>query len=192
MEAAGYFTVMATGQLESAEVRNSACQLAAGTFNAGLFPHRHLPAHPMLLCVNKQISGCSNAYCKYEVVAGEDWQLLDGMESGITQVACQSIGAQDAEVDLQGGCQGPMLNPARLRQLLLLHVRLLVVAPHSLAVIHAPAEWTRRVSIRHPRQPSSRALVLLCDGALCCPMADAHAISLQDPTKRWCGTSRWT
>lgn len=51
------FTVMLTGQLESAE-----------------------------------ISGCQHAYCKFEVVAGEDWQLLDGMENGITQVAKQAQG----------------------------------------------------------------------------------------------------
>jgi hypothetical protein len=39
-----------------------------------------------------QIPGCQNAYCKYEVVAGEDWQILDGMDNGITQVAQQSSG----------------------------------------------------------------------------------------------------
>lgn len=39
-----------------------------------------------------QICGCDNAYCKFEVVAGEDWQLLDGMENGITQVARLSTG----------------------------------------------------------------------------------------------------
>jgi hypothetical protein len=43
-----------------------------------------------------QIPGCQNAYCKYEVVAGEDWQILDGMDNGITQVARQSLGAQHA------------------------------------------------------------------------------------------------
>lgn len=41
-----------------------------------------------------QIPGCQNAYCKYEVVAGEDWQILDGMDNGITQVARQSSGQQ--------------------------------------------------------------------------------------------------
>jgi hypothetical protein len=41
-----------------------------------------------------QIPGCQNAYCKYELVAGEDWQILDGMENGITQVARQSSGQQ--------------------------------------------------------------------------------------------------
>lgn len=51
-QAPSSFTVMATGQLEAAEV-----------------------------------VGCSNAYCKYQLVHGEDWQLLDGMEEGITQLA---------------------------------------------------------------------------------------------------------
>eukprot|EP00877_Chromochloris_zofingiensis_P007438 jgi/Chrzof1/2948/Cz12g05150.t1 len=58
MEAApSFFTIMATGQVEGAE-----------------------------------ISGCDNAYCKFEIIAGEDWQLLDGMENGITQVARQAAG----------------------------------------------------------------------------------------------------
>lgn len=39
-----------------------------------------------------QIPGCQTAYCKFEVVAGEDWQILDGMDNGITQVARQSTG----------------------------------------------------------------------------------------------------
>jgi hypothetical protein len=42
-----------------------------------------------------QIPDCETAYCKFEMVAGEDWQLLDGMETGITQVARQSQGAFD-------------------------------------------------------------------------------------------------
>ena len=46
---------------------------------------RPSPLHP-------QIPGCDTAYCRFEMVAGEDWQLLDGMESGITQVARQSQG----------------------------------------------------------------------------------------------------
>lgn len=39
-----------------------------------------------------QIPNCQTAYCKFEVVAGEDWQMLDGMDNGITQVARQSTG----------------------------------------------------------------------------------------------------
>jgi len=39
-----------------------------------------------------QIPQCQTAYCKFEVVAGEDWQILDGMDNGITQVARQSTG----------------------------------------------------------------------------------------------------
>lgn len=46
------FTILATGQVESADIPN-----------------------------------CSNAYLKYQLVAGEDWQLLDGLEEGITQAA---------------------------------------------------------------------------------------------------------
>ncbi|KIZ00971.1 DNA polymerase iota subunit [Monoraphidium neglectum] len=38
------------------------------------------------------IPGCDTAYCKFEMVAGEDWQLLDGMESGITQVVVSVYG----------------------------------------------------------------------------------------------------
>ncbi|GMH41181.1 hypothetical protein BSKO_09091 [Bryopsis sp. KO-2023] len=52
------FTVMATGQIESAE-----------------------------------IPGCSNAFCKFEIVHGDDWQLLDGTEEGLTQVARQGTGS---------------------------------------------------------------------------------------------------
>lgn len=42
--------------------------------------------------IQTQIPGCQQAYCKFEVVAGEDWQILDGMDNGITQVARQSTG----------------------------------------------------------------------------------------------------
>jgi len=31
------------------------------------------------------LNGNDNAYCKFHFVAGEDWQLLDGLEEGITQ-----------------------------------------------------------------------------------------------------------
>ncbi|EFJ46108.1 hypothetical protein VOLCADRAFT_105683 [Volvox carteri f. nagariensis] len=34
-----------------------------------------------------QIPNCTNAYLKFQFVAGEDWQLLDGLEEGITQAA---------------------------------------------------------------------------------------------------------
>ena len=60
-----------------------------------------------------QIPGCDTAYCKYEVVAGEDWQLLDGLESGITQVARQSPGVRLAHVgsvhsqSARGACRQP-------------------------------------------------------------------------------------
>mmetsp|Transcript_16519 Transcript_16519/g.35730 ORF Transcript_16519/g.35730 Transcript_16519/m.35730 type:complete len:196 (+) Transcript_16519:181-768(+) len=57
MESASSFTVMATGQIESAEIPN-----------------------------------CDNAYLKFQLVAGEDWQLLDGLEEGITQAARVSQG----------------------------------------------------------------------------------------------------
>eukprot|EP00798_Chlamydomonas_sp_ICE-L_P009952 gene9952-7824_t len=51
------FTVMATGQIECAEIPD-----------------------------------CENAYLKFQIVAGEDWQLLDGLEEGITQAARVSQG----------------------------------------------------------------------------------------------------
>ena len=41
-----------------------------------------------------QVPYCDNAYCKFEVVAGEDWQVLDGVETGITQVSRQGQGAR--------------------------------------------------------------------------------------------------
>ncbi|PNH12840.1 B9 domain-containing protein 1 [Tetrabaena socialis] len=34
-----------------------------------------------------EIPNCTNAYLKFQFVAGEDWQLLDGLEEGITQAA---------------------------------------------------------------------------------------------------------
>ena len=40
-----------------------------------------------LLCTLFQIPECTNAYLKFQFVAGEDWQLLDGLEEGITQAA---------------------------------------------------------------------------------------------------------
>uniref|UniRef100_A0A7S0QX76 B9 domain-containing protein 1 n=1 Tax=Pyramimonas obovata TaxID=1411642 RepID=A0A7S0QX76_9CHLO len=33
-----------------------------------------------------EISSCDNAYCKYLLVYGDDWRILDGVEDGITQV----------------------------------------------------------------------------------------------------------
>jgi hypothetical protein len=39
-----------------------------------------------------QIPGCDNAYLKFQLVAGEDWQLLDGLEEGITQASRVSEG----------------------------------------------------------------------------------------------------
>jgi hypothetical protein len=55
--------------------------------------------HAMFLA-HMQIPGCQNAYFKYEVVAGEDWQILDGMDNGITQVARQSSGEHVKAVGL--------------------------------------------------------------------------------------------
>lgn len=40
-----------------------------------------------------QLNGNNNAYLKFHFVAGEDWQLLDGLEEGITQSSCSSQGA---------------------------------------------------------------------------------------------------
>mmetsp|Transcript_9349 Transcript_9349/g.26713 ORF Transcript_9349/g.26713 Transcript_9349/m.26713 type:complete len:98 (+) Transcript_9349:322-615(+) len=39
-----------------------------------------------------EIPACDNAYCKYQVVHGEDWKFVDGQEDGITQVTRQSLG----------------------------------------------------------------------------------------------------
>lgn len=38
-----------------------------------------------------QMPDVDNAYLKFQLVAGEDWQVLDGLEEGITQAAraCQ-------------------------------------------------------------------------------------------------------
>ena len=52
--------------------------------------HRLPLVHPCL----KQIPGCDNAYCKYQVVHGEDWKFLAGLEDGITQVTRRSAGMQ--------------------------------------------------------------------------------------------------
>ncbi|GAX79914.1 hypothetical protein CEUSTIGMA_g7354.t1 [Chlamydomonas eustigma] len=57
MDAPSTFSVIATGQIESALVPD-----------------------------------CDNAYLKFQLVAGEDWQLLDGLEEGITQAARCSQG----------------------------------------------------------------------------------------------------
>uniref|UniRef100_A0A061SHH3 B9 domain-containing protein 1 n=2 Tax=Tetraselmis sp. GSL018 TaxID=582737 RepID=A0A061SHH3_9CHLO len=57
------FTVMITGQIESAEVPD-----------------------------------CENAYCKYQVVHGEDWKFLDGQEDGMTQASRRSQGPDDSFV----------------------------------------------------------------------------------------------
>ena len=33
-----------------------------------------------------ELPGCGNAYCKLSFYHGDDWQLLDGFEDGITQI----------------------------------------------------------------------------------------------------------
>jgi B9 domain-containing protein 1 len=70
------FTVIANGQIESAEVRQPSCSL-----NAKFEPPVHRKQPTM------QIPACTNSYLKFQFVAGEDWQLLDGLEEGITQAA---------------------------------------------------------------------------------------------------------
>lgn len=54
-----------------------------------------------------QIPYVDNAYCKYEMVSGEDWQLLDGMETGITQVSRLSSGTCRLHVNRH---QPPFMN----------------------------------------------------------------------------------
>jgi B9 domain-containing protein 1 len=56
------------------------------------------------------VPGCSNAYCKYQFVHGEDWQLLDGMEEGITQLA--RVGSGRAAVTACGGRTRGLTAPA--------------------------------------------------------------------------------
>jgi B9 domain-containing protein 1 len=48
---------------------------------------------PPLQTQTKKISGCDNAYCKFELVSGEDWALLDGLEHGVTQSARAALQA---------------------------------------------------------------------------------------------------
>mmetsp|Transcript_44179 Transcript_44179/g.140597 ORF Transcript_44179/g.140597 Transcript_44179/m.140597 type:complete len:205 (+) Transcript_44179:202-816(+) len=57
------FTVMATGQLESADM-----------------------------------PGVDNAYCKYSIVHGEDWRIIEGVEDGITQVTRKSPSNPDSNL----------------------------------------------------------------------------------------------
>mmetsp|Transcript_6035 Transcript_6035/g.10898 ORF Transcript_6035/g.10898 Transcript_6035/m.10898 type:complete len:199 (-) Transcript_6035:207-803(-) len=45
-----------------------------------------------------KIPDCDNAYCKYQVVHGEDWKFIDGLEDGLTQVTRRSTGADDSLV----------------------------------------------------------------------------------------------
>jgi len=45
-----------------------------------------------------QIPSCDNAYCKYQVVHGEDWKFVAGLEDGITQVTRRSSGPDDSMV----------------------------------------------------------------------------------------------
>eukprot|EP00793_Prasinoderma_coloniale_P006556 PRCOL_00001386-RA len=60
---ASYFLVMASGQLESADIPEA-----------------------------------NNAYCKYLLVHGEDWSVVDGMEDGITQITRKGGAADGALV----------------------------------------------------------------------------------------------
>lgn len=41
-----------------------------------------------------QIDHCDNAYCKYSVVHGEDWQVLEGLEDGISQITRRGGGGE--------------------------------------------------------------------------------------------------
>ncbi|GAQ83918.1 B9 domain-containing protein [Klebsormidium nitens] len=56
-DSATFFMVMATGQLECADIPD-----------------------------------CNNAYCKFMLVHGDDWHVLDGVEDGITQITRKSSG----------------------------------------------------------------------------------------------------
>lgn len=39
-----------------------------------------------------QISGCSSAYCKLQLLHGPNWQLLGGTQDGITQITSRAPG----------------------------------------------------------------------------------------------------
>lgn len=45
-----------------------------------------------------QVPSCDNGYCKFRIVRGDDWQLLEGFEDGVTQVTRQSSGASPSLV----------------------------------------------------------------------------------------------
>lgn len=72
------FTMMATGQLESAQVTT-------------LPPFTDRPGIDLVaLCL--QVPGGATAYCKFHILHGEDWTKLDGMGEGLTQIARRSRG----------------------------------------------------------------------------------------------------
>lgn len=81
---------MASGQLEAAEVWLGVMRVNSAQHSVA--PECHVLLRRTVLCMLLQIPGCQTAYCKFEIVAGEDWQILDGMDNGITQVARQSTG----------------------------------------------------------------------------------------------------
>lgn len=113
------FTVMVTGQIEYAQARAqppstpsmsgsrpSSCKEARGPGETPVPPTSALSARPLrplplpslersvtfALFPSPQVPWCDNAYCKYQVVHGEDWKFVDGQEDGITQVTRRSTG----------------------------------------------------------------------------------------------------
>jgi B9 domain-containing protein 1 len=70
------------------------------------------PALPAPPCA--QLPGVENAYLRYQVVAGEDWQVLDGLEEGITQASRANQGAPGMMHSLLEHAFGHARPPAKL------------------------------------------------------------------------------
>ena len=75
--------------------------VAASHVGRSLFGSSDKPEHSnnqisetaRLIVPNAQIPGCSNAYCKFQLLHGPDWQRLGGMQDGITQIAGRALGS---------------------------------------------------------------------------------------------------
>ena len=58
--------------------------------------HRHLC--PLLPPPTPQIQGSKSGYCKFLVTHGEDWQVLDGLEEGVTHLSKRAPGVDTSFV----------------------------------------------------------------------------------------------
>jgi hypothetical protein len=95
-----YFTLMFTGQIESADLPPAASvsatlmpwplpQLSAALFRplAPAMPTPTTPTTSPALPRSPHTHAPGSAYCRFEIVAGEDWALVDGHDGGTTQLA---------------------------------------------------------------------------------------------------------